>query len=479
MKLTIYHTTGPRTGTNQSLAGKQVIRLGRRPDNDCVFNLESDGKVSGYHAEIHLKETRAVISDKGSTNGTFVNGKKIDQSDISPGDEVRLGADGPGFRIEYAAMTMQPEPGSVAAAGVPHNAPTPAASTAQIAPPAIAVPQFSPQPVAAPQPPAAQATPQQGGDKIYGQRTVGVMIQQALEAAGQEQSKGTSKSTEYFEALVDKKVRKTSSGMKWIIIAAIGTLVIGGIIFGVYMYNNRSVQVYQTTQVNYGDAAGSQIASDNRYKIFMIAGQPVGQPGSPLRGFCTGFAIRPDVLATNSHCVRAAESKFTNVTALMNGSPDPAGRYPVVNMVAHPGYRDGQISPDVGLMKIKGNLQAVVTVASAEELSQVAPGIGMFLYGFPGRLNKEEAPEATFIDGKIGRVTSFDQRLGDFNHNTLLQHSAYCTGGTSGSPMFNSQGHVIGINAGGYVEDGQALPGYNFGMRIDLVYPLLPMIGSR
>jgi S1-C subfamily serine protease len=125
---------------------------------------------------------------------------------------------------------------------------------------------------------------------------------------------------------------------------------------------------------------------------------------------------------------------------------------------------------------VAARLQHFVTMADQSELAQIAPGVPVFLYGFPGRLNKAEAPEATFIKGDIGRVTGFDQKLGDFGRNTLLQHSAYSTGGTSGSPMFNSSGHVIGINAGGYVENGQSLAGYNFGMRIDLVHSLYPLL---
>ena len=128
-------------------------------------------------------------------------------------------------------------------------------------------------------------------------------------------------------------------------------------------------------------------------------------------------------------------------------------------------------------MKIRGQLTNLVTISPQTELGQVAPGVSVFLYGFPGRLNKEEAPEATFIKGEIGRVTDFDQKLGNFGSNTLLQHSAFCTGGTSGSPMFNGSGHVIGINAGGYTENGQALAGYNFGMRADLINPLLARMG--
>ena len=430
MKLTIVHTTGDRSGTSQSVDGKEVIALGRRPGNDIVFDQTGDVTVSGHHADIRIVDGHAHIVDMQSTNGTFVNGQRVNQAKLEPNDEVVLGDKGPGFKVTYTKPAVEPQ------------------------------------------------GDEQAGDKIYGQRTVGVMIQQALDEAGKEQAKGTSKSTEYFEALMDKKVKRSSSRLKKIVISSIIAFVVIGIGLGIYFYFNRSVQVYQTTQVSYGDKAGGNIAAANRYAVFMIAGTPKSRPKqTSLQGFCTGFAIRPDLLATNAHCVKGARAKFSTVYALMNGSPQH--RYPVVQMLAHPSYSDGSISPDVGLMKIKGQLTNLVTISPHAELGQVAPGVSVFLYGFPGRLNKEEAPEATFIKGEIGRVTNFDQKLGNFGSNTLLQHSAFCTGGTSGSPMFNGSGHVIGINAGGYTENGQALAGYNFGMRADLLNPLLARMGYQ
>jgi hypothetical protein len=439
MNLKITHTRGPRQGTTDGFSDKPVVLLGRHPGCDVVFQETGTPIVSGRHAELRVDGAKVFVVDLGSTNGTFVNGRRAQSAEVKPDDEVVLGSNGPAFRV-YAEA-------------VPAEVPAPA--------------------------PAAPS-PAPEGAKLYGQRTVGMMIEQALASVEKPKApQGTSKSTEYFEALLETKVRRTSKRLRLILIVSAAVIVVAGAIITYVAYRNRTVQVIQTTQVSYGGAAGGTIAAANRFNVFMLAGYPAtnGKPTGPLQGFCTAFAVSADLLATNSHCVLAGSKRFVSVTALMNGAP--SNRYPVVQWAAHPGYREGEISPDVGLLRISGQLASSVTLAGPSELGQVAPGTDVFLYGFPGRLNKEDAPEATFIKGDIGRVTTFDQRLGDFGTNTLLQHSAYCTGGTSGSPMFNAAGHVIGINAGGYVENGEALAGYNFGMRVDLLDVLFTQLGGR
>lgn len=74
-------------GQEIPLAGPTVI-LGR--GNDVGVRLEDPG-VSRHHAEIRLGPP-AIIRDLGSTNGTFVDGKKVTQQELSDGAVIRLGS---------------------------------------------------------------------------------------------------------------------------------------------------------------------------------------------------------------------------------------------------------------------------------------------------------------------------------------------------------------------------------------------------
>ncbi len=69
-----------------------INRIGRRENND--IRISSDGYVSGAHAEIECKEGRIYLTDIGSTNGTLVNGVKIEPNnptEVSPEDEIVFG----------------------------------------------------------------------------------------------------------------------------------------------------------------------------------------------------------------------------------------------------------------------------------------------------------------------------------------------------------------------------------------------------
>jgi pSer/pThr/pTyr-binding forkhead associated (FHA) protein len=75
-----------------------LCRLGRAPDNDICFDNDS---VSGRHAEIyHLPDGTFQLCDLDSTNGTWVNGQRIQGQIMNNGDVVELGEVRLHFRLE-------------------------------------------------------------------------------------------------------------------------------------------------------------------------------------------------------------------------------------------------------------------------------------------------------------------------------------------------------------------------------------------
>ena len=78
--------TGPLNG-QRWLIERELI-LGRDASCDIVI---SDRQVSRFHARISLTEEGVMLEDLGSKNGTFQNGKRLEEPVIlSDGDQVQI-----------------------------------------------------------------------------------------------------------------------------------------------------------------------------------------------------------------------------------------------------------------------------------------------------------------------------------------------------------------------------------------------------
>jgi hypothetical protein len=80
---------------------KEFATIGRHPSADLPFDAHLDVDVSGRHAAVFRQEGRWMVRDLGSTNGTWVNGTRI-KSDraLAPGDVLRFGSTGPQLRYQ-------------------------------------------------------------------------------------------------------------------------------------------------------------------------------------------------------------------------------------------------------------------------------------------------------------------------------------------------------------------------------------------
>lgn len=63
-------------------------RLGRNPTNDSRIG---DASVSSFHCEVLVEPNRILVRDLSSTNGTFIDGQKVEEAEIKVGQTLRIG----------------------------------------------------------------------------------------------------------------------------------------------------------------------------------------------------------------------------------------------------------------------------------------------------------------------------------------------------------------------------------------------------
>jgi len=67
---------------------KETVLIGRSDKNDLVVN---DSRASRYHCRIVRGDAECVLEDRGSRNGTSLNGQQVLRERLSPGDRIAIG----------------------------------------------------------------------------------------------------------------------------------------------------------------------------------------------------------------------------------------------------------------------------------------------------------------------------------------------------------------------------------------------------
>jgi ABC transport system ATP-binding/permease protein len=159
-------------GSDRSLEAGRSYSIGRNPESDIVVD---EARVSWRHAVLRLEGTTWLLEDAGSTNGTFLDAKRVQRVEITSDCVLRLGHPDDGQRLWCSVAA----PSRPAAASSPANPPTaiaqPGAAAAAAAPlyDAPAAPAYQ-APAAPPyQPPAGHHVPPAPGPGSYGQPAAG------------------------------------------------------------------------------------------------------------------------------------------------------------------------------------------------------------------------------------------------------------------------------------------------------------------
>ncbi len=126
------------------LAGKEVL-IGRGKENGLVLE---DHAVSRHHARIVEEAEGHLLVDNNSANGSWVNGQRVTEMRLKPGDQIRVGKTL--FEIQGVYDPEGTALLDVQGMGIPMK-PAPAPSPAAPTPPAV--------PVAAPAPPPPAPAP--------------------------------------------------------------------------------------------------------------------------------------------------------------------------------------------------------------------------------------------------------------------------------------------------------------------------------
>lgn len=526
---------------NSTLDGRTLtfaverITLGRRPDNQVVFDAEKDRAVSGHHAELSLVNGHASLRDLGSQNGVYLNGQRITGPvQVGPGDTVRLGQNGPEFRVRAevagaalaATVTEAPKTGigkltlekaldratiterrrshrSMAIAGV---------SLLILLGGSLAAYAIHDQgkAVALEQEQLRLGTVQGDLDKRVA----------AAEKAAQEARSALDKDLKATMSRYDEELRTVSGklsqgeGQVARLMVEIQSRddALGEIRKRQDLSEEQRKKLIEETEGTIRKLGADLTAREeslrkdmkksedwaglveaHRESMFLFVAQykPDTQ-GNASTGIGTGFCIRKDgLLATNSHVAAMfldEPEKLDAAVAIQNGT----GKiFPVTHALKHPDYSTSN-SPDVALVRIdaKGAAFKPFELASDEDLGKLRIGTHLGTMGYPGEMlstylssvdaatGTVKSAQATFKDGWIGRILNFNLEAADFADSTFIQHSASLSGGTSGSPVFTADGKVIAVHNSGRDVQGQvdrtpSAAQICFAIRVDLLRGLV------
>ena len=120
------------------LDGAPVV-IGREAGCDYVASGDGDDVVSSRHLQLERRGDRVAVVDLSSTNGTYVNGDRVDDArTLVTGDALRLGAGGPTFEVLQIerARPEKPREATPKAGFAYSGSPAVAASAPAVAPPA-------------------------------------------------------------------------------------------------------------------------------------------------------------------------------------------------------------------------------------------------------------------------------------------------------------------------------------------------------
>ncbi len=89
MRVTLHVVAGPQTGRDFTFDQHDTFMIGRSEDSQ--FCLPHDRFFSRHHCILEIAPPQTFLRDLGSTNGTFVNGMRVETAHLKSGDRIQGG----------------------------------------------------------------------------------------------------------------------------------------------------------------------------------------------------------------------------------------------------------------------------------------------------------------------------------------------------------------------------------------------------
>jgi S1-C subfamily serine protease len=452
--------SGARSGVSERFE-KSVVSIGRHPLSDLRFDPQEDLDVSTRHAELRGVEGVWTLHDQQSTNGTFVNGERVDGArTVHHGDRITFGANGPLVELRLTDRAAHLEPANVGGRAA--------------APPPSSMPIGAPLPRTDPTAPAVAAAPRRDttariAEAVEAQtatmrRTlmvaIGVLVvtgvtgavwwQRQARARDQELlaliARNDSVSAAFERTVAEMRTRDPAFAQQLALrmaesrrTAQRGKALAGGIGGSA---TDRSVlqfsqKVREDTRVQQSLAQMdfSGVHDRNDAAVAMVASD---LDGTYIAG--TAFGVTAGgLLVTNRHVVRTAGGQpprrirviFANTTDWL-----PAH---LVRTAA---------DDDLALIQIDtpGEYPVVAGVSRAGAAARV--GAPVLSIGYPHAVDTPMKGEGLHVTAATTTTAgTVSKRLDD-----VLQIDSYAGKGSSGSPVFDAQANVVGVIYGGAPE---------------------------
>lgn len=502
------------------------IKIGRSSSNDIIINEQT---VSSHHAvlteDVSTSGKIYRIKDLNSTNGTFVNGRKItEEVPVQLGDTIKLGNYVTSIATMLSSMIKAVPTGYIPSPAEILDKKTIGRTPNNDFP-------FPYQDVSSNH---ALLIKKTNGDIVVvdknstnGTYVNGKRIPFATLHPGDQVLISNKYSLPWEKAFIGKTSKPSASRVVWI--AGLGAIVAAiilclllwapwkpwapgkkGMPEEIYAFYNKSVVLICHTYFFEVKAAGEIIGQFVFYKDEKGAEDiaPVDKLG-PMGSFGTGFFVSSDgKIMTNRHVVNMSMGEKEHIEALKNNfqmyfeqyasalqyrRPSEAARYRnasntvevyvrtysigiALNDTYVTSYGDfmpctilgdtGSEEIDLGLIQLnaKGLPNGVENYVDLESIdSEIKEGKIIYTIGFPWALTIGSTAQGVEAQKQSGHITQVRGNV-QFGHNLNIEH------GSSGSPIFSEKGELIGVVNAGFLG---ASGNFNIGIQASHAVELL------